>query len=60
MGTAQFSMRKRVIFGKIKEDKDLRGGALLYAAPGNPQSDTEIAKKRRFRTGTNELVRFGA
>ena len=26
---------------------------LLYVAQGNPQFDAEIAKKRRFRTGTS-------
>ena len=37
---------------KVKEDKGLCGGVLLYAAQGNTQSDAEIAEKRRFWTGT--------
>jgi len=38
---------------KFYEDKDFRGGVLEYAAQGNPQSDNEIAKNRRFRTRTS-------
>jgi hypothetical protein len=39
-------------FCKVKENKDFRGDVLEYVAQGNPQFDAEIAKKRRFRTGT--------
>ena len=44
--------RNERFFFKIKEDKDFRGDVLWYAAQGNPQADAEIAKKRRFWTGT--------
>ena len=37
---------------KVQEIKGLRGGVPEYAARGNPQSDDEIAKKRRFWTRT--------
>ncbi|GAG18666.1 unnamed protein product [marine sediment metagenome] len=39
-------------FCKVKEGKDFRGDVPLYVAQGNPKPDAEIAKKRRFRTGT--------
>jgi hypothetical protein len=42
-------------FCKVKENKDFRGDVLEYVAQGNPQFDAEIAKKRRFRTGTSQL-----
>jgi len=45
----QFSIRKRVIFRKIKEIKDLSGGVVLYAAQSNPRIDAEIAEKDCFR-----------
>jgi hypothetical protein len=51
--TSKFSIRKRAIFRKVKEIKDLSGGVVLYAAQSNPQIDAEIAEKGRFRTKTN-------
>ncbi len=51
----QFSIRKQVIFRKIKEFKDLSGGVVLYAAQSNPRVDVEIAEKGRFRTKTISL-----
>ena len=47
-----FPRTKRVIFSEVKENKDLRGGVLLYAAQARPQFDAEIGKKGRFGTGT--------
>ncbi len=63
MGRARFPRANERFFCHVKEDKDFRGGVLAYAAQGNPQSDlsacgllaqagAEIAKKRRFWTGT--------
>jgi hypothetical protein len=40
-------------FRKVKEINGLRGGVLLYAAQENPQIDTEIAEKSRFRMETS-------
>ena len=42
-----FLNQKRVIFRKVKESKDLRGGVLLYVAQANPKLDAEIAEKGR-------------
>ena len=44
--------RNERLLCKFQEDKDFRGGVLEYAAQGNPQSDDEIAKKRRFWSRT--------
>jgi hypothetical protein len=44
----QFLIRKRAIFRKVKEIKDLSGGVVLYAAQSNPPIDAEIAEKGRF------------
>ncbi len=49
----RFSIRKRTIFRKVKETKDLSGGVVLYAAQSNPRVDAEIAGKGRFRTKTD-------
>ena len=48
MGLLAFSMPKREIFRKVKENKHLRGGVLLYAAQENVKFDAEIAEKGRF------------
>ena len=45
---------------KFQEDKGFRGGGLEYAAQGNPQSDDEIAQKRRFWTRTSWLFSTAA
>ena len=48
----QFLIRKRAIFRKVKEIKDLCGDVVLYAAQAKPQIDAQIAEKGRFRTET--------
>ena len=48
VGLLVFSMPKREIFRKVKENKHLRGGVLLYAAQENVKFDEEIAEKGRF------------
>jgi hypothetical protein len=48
-----FLIRKRAIFRKAKEIKDLSGGVVLYAAQSKLQIDAGIAEKGRFRTETN-------
>jgi hypothetical protein len=48
-----FLIRKRAIFRKAKEIKDLRGGVVLYAAQAKPRIDAGIAEKGRFRTETS-------
>jgi hypothetical protein len=48
-----FLIRKRAIFRKAKESKDLSGGVVLYAAQSKLQIDAGIAEKGRFRTETN-------
>ena len=40
--------QKRVIFRKVKESKDLRGGVLWYVAQANPKLDAKLADKGRF------------
>ncbi len=46
-------MPTREIFRKVKENKHLRGGVLLYAAQENVKFDAEIAEKGRFGMKTN-------
>ncbi|MGK2906795.1 MAG: hypothetical protein ACSLFH_10680 [Desulfuromonadales bacterium] len=53
MARLQFSIRKRAIFRKVKEIKNLSGGVVLYAAQSNLPIDAEIAEKGRFRTKTS-------
>jgi hypothetical protein len=50
VGTAQFSMQKRAIFVQVLGRQGFPRLVPEYAAQGNPQSDDEIAKKRRFWT----------
>ncbi len=58
MGLLAFSMPKREIFRKVKENKHFRGGVLLYAAQENVKFDTEIAEKGRFGMKTNSVYGF--
>ena len=45
---AKFSIPKREILCKVKENKHLRGGVLEYAAQENVKFDAEIVQKGRF------------
>jgi hypothetical protein len=45
-----FLIWKPAIFCKVKENKHLSGGVVLYAAQANAQIDAEIAEKNGFRT----------
>ena len=46
-------MQKRAIFVQVLGRQGFPRLVLEYAAQGNPQSDDEIAKKRRFWTRTS-------
>jgi hypothetical protein len=48
-------MQKRAIFVQVLGRQGFPRLVLEYAAQGNPQSDDEIAKKRRFWTRTGSL-----
>jgi hypothetical protein len=54
MAQRKFSDRKRAIFRRGKEIKDLCGGVVLYAAQIRPQIDAAMAEKGRFRMKTSE------
>ncbi len=53
MGLLAFSMPKREIFRKVKENKHLRGGVLLYAAQENVKIEAKIAENGCFRMKTS-------
>ena len=53
MAIIKFSDWKRAIFCCGQEIKGLRGGVVLYAAQENPQIDTAITEKGRFRMITS-------
>jgi hypothetical protein len=48
-----FLFWKPAIFLKVKKDKQLCGGVVLYAAQSNAQIDAEIAEKGGFRPETS-------
>ena len=51
---SRFQSESEVFFEKVKENKELRGGAYGYAAQVTPLFDAEILKKDHFSDG-NEL-----
>ncbi len=53
MAIIKFSDWKRAIFRCGQKIKGLRGGVVLYAAQENPQIDTAITEKGRFRMKTS-------
>ena len=48
-----FLQSKREIFGKVKENEQLRGVVLEYDAQGTAKFDDEIDEKSRFETKTS-------
>ena len=48
-----FSISRRAILCKVKKNKRLRGGVLVYAAQENVQFEAEIAQKGRFGMKTD-------
>jgi hypothetical protein len=57
MDTAMFSYGKRAIFPKVKENKRLRGGVVVYAAQAKVRTDAAMGEKGRFRMKTSSLPR---